>query len=256
MWTPDVYEGAPTPVTAFFASAPKVAAVLLGVRVCLDALGPAIDAWRQIMTFAALASIFLGAIAAYGQTNIKRLLAYSSINNVGFALIGLAAGSPTGASSVLFYMAVYVVMTLGAFLCVLRMRTTAGEPVETLTSLSGLSLTRPGLAWAIAFFMFSLAGIPPFFGFWPKLLVFWAAVGVGLYPLAVAGILGTVVGAYYYLKIVKIMFFDAPAEPYGKVRAPVETALIFLSALIISPAGYFLIGPLGRLTDRAAGSLF
>jgi NADH-quinone oxidoreductase subunit N len=256
MWTPDVYEGAPTPVTAFFASAPKVAAVLLSTRVCLDALAPATDAWRQIVIFAALASILLGAVAAYGQTNIKRLLAYSSINNVGFALIGLAAGSPTGASSVLFYMAVYVVMTLGAFLCVLRMRTPDGEPVETLVSLSGLSLTRPALAWAIAFFMFSLAGIPPFFGFWPKLLVFWAAVGVGLYPLAVAGILGTVVGAYYYLKIVKIMFFDAPAEPYGKVRAPVESALIFLSALVVSPAGYFLIGPLGSLTDRAAGSLF
>ena len=256
MWTPDVYEGAPTPVTAFFASAPKVAAVLLATRVCLDAIAPAIDAWRQIVIFAALASILLGAVAAYGQTNIKRLLAYSSINNVGFALIGLAAGGVQGASSVLFYMAVYVVMTLGAFLCVLRMRNKDGEPVETLESLSGLSQDRPALAWAIAIFMFSLAGIPPFFGFWPKLLVFNAAVGEGLYPLAVAGIVGTVIGAYYYLKIVKIMFFDAPTTPYGKVRAPVETALIFLSALVISPLGYLLIGPLGTLTDRAAGSLF
>jgi len=256
MWTPDVYEGAPTPVTAFFASAPKAAAVLLSTRVCLEAMAPATDAWRQIVIFAALASIFLGAIAAYGQTNIKRLLAYSSINNVGFALIGLAAGTQVGASSVLFYMAIYVVMTLGAFLCVLRMRTADGQPVETLASLSGLSQTRPALAWAIAFFMFSLAGIPPFFGFWPKLLVFWAAVGAGYYPLAVVGILGAVIGAYYYLKIVKIMFFDAPAEPYGKVRAPLETALIFLSALVISPVGYLLIGPLGRLADNAAGSLF
>jgi len=256
MWTPDVYEGAPTPVTAFFASAPKAAAVLLSTRVCLEAMASATDAWRQIVIFAALASIFLGAIAAYGQTNIKRLLAYSSINNVGFALIGLAAGTRTGASSVLFYMAIYVVMTLGAFLCVLRMRTADGEPVETLASLSGLSQTRPALAWAIAFFMFSLAGIPPFFGFWPKLLVFWAAVGAGYYPLAVVGILGAVIGAYYYLKIVKIMFFDAPAEPYAKVNAPLETALIFLSALIVSPVGYFLIGPIGRLADNAAGSLF
>jgi len=256
MWTPDVYEGAPTPVTAFFASAPKAAAVLLSTRVCLEAMAPATDAWRQIVIFAALASIFLGAIAAYGQTNIKRLLAYSSINNVGFALIGLAAGTQVGASSVLFYMAIYVVMTLGAFLCVLRMRTADGQPVEALASLSGLSQTRPALAWAIAFFMFSLAGIPPFFGFWPKLLVFWAAVGAGYYPLAVVGILGAVIGAYYYLKIVKIMFFDAPAEPYGKVRAPLETALIFLSALVISPVGYLLIGPLGRLADNAAGSLF
>jgi NADH-quinone oxidoreductase subunit N len=256
MWTPDVYEGAPTPVTAFFASAPKAAAVLLSTRVCLEAMAPATDAWRQIVIFAALASIFLGAIAAYGQTNIKRLLAYSSINNVGFALIGLAAGTATGASAILFYMAIYVVMTLGAFLCVLRMRTADGHPIETLASLSGLSQTRPALAWAIAFFMFSLAGIPPFFGFWPKLLVFWAAVGAGYYPLAVVGILGAVIGAYYYLKIVKIMFFDAPAEPYGKVRAPLETALIFLSALVISPVGYLLIGPLGRLADNAAGSLF
>jgi NADH-quinone oxidoreductase subunit N len=256
MWTPDVYEGAPTPVTAFFASAPKVAAVLLATRVCLDAMEPALLAWRQIVIFAALASIILGAVAAFGQTNIKRLLAYSSINNVGFALIGLAAGSPKGASSVLFYMAVYVVMTLGAFLCVLRMRDQAGEPVETLESLSGLSQSRPGLAAALAIFMFSLAGFPPLFGFWPKLLVFVAAVDAGLLALAVAGILGTVVGAYYYLKIVKIMYFDPPREPYGRVRAPVETALIFLSAVVISPVGYLLIGPLGGLTDRAAGSLF
>src|SRR5438105_11202481 len=148
MWTPDVYEGAPTPVTAFFASAPKVAAVLLSTRVCLEALGPAPYAWRQIVIFAALASIFLGAIAAFGQTNIKRLLAYSSINNVGFALIGLAAAGPQGASSVLFYMAVYVVMTLGAFLCVLWMRDGEGRPVETITSLSGLSQRRPALAVA------------------------------------------------------------------------------------------------------------
>jgi NADH-quinone oxidoreductase subunit N len=256
MWTPDVYEGAPTPVTTFFASAPKVAAVLLSTRVCLDALAPATDAWRQIVIFAALASIFLGAIAAYGQTNIKRLLAYSSINNVGFALVGLSAGGARGASSVLFYMAVYVVMTVGAFLCVLRMRDERGEPVETLESLSGLSQSRPALAGAMAIFMFSLAGVPPLFGFWPMLLVFWAAIDAGLVALAVAGIIGAVIGAYYYLKIVKIMYFDAPAAPYGRVRQPVETALIFLAALIVSPVGYLLIGPLGRLTENAAGSLF
>ena len=143
MWTPDVYEGAPTPVTAFFASAPKVAAVLLATRVCLEALGPATDAWRQIVIFAALASIFLGAVAAFGQTNIKRLLAYSSINNVGFALIGLAAAGPHGASSVLFYMAVYVVMTLGAFLCVLWMRAPdAGRRVKERAQVTA-ALRRP-----------------------------------------------------------------------------------------------------------------
>ena len=256
MWTPDVYEGAPTPVTALFASAPKVAAVLLGVRVCLDSLAPAIDAWRQIMIFAALASIFLGAVAAYGQTNIKRLLAYSSINNVGFALIGLVAGGPAGASAVLFYMAVYVVMTLGAFLCVLWMRDDDGRPVESIASMSGLAQTRPGLAAALAFFMFSLAGIPPLFGFWPKLMVFRAAIGSGYVALAVAGILGTVIGAYYYLKIVKVMYMDEPAAPYRRLREPVQGFLILLAAVLISPLGYLLIGPLTELTDRAAGSLF
>jgi NADH-quinone oxidoreductase subunit N len=255
MWTPDVYEGAPTPVTAFFASAPKAAAVLMGVRVCIEGMGPAIDGWRQIVIFAALASIFLGAVAAWGQTNVKRLLAYSSINNVGFALIGLAAGGAAGASSVLFYMAVYVVMTLGAFLCVLWMRDANGEPVEDMASLSGLSQTRPAFAAAFAIFMFSLAGIPPMFGFWPKLVVFNAAIHAGLVPLAVAGILGTVVGAYYYLRVVKILYFDEPAEPYLRVRRPVEGALMFVAAIIVSPIGYLLIGPLGTLTNRAAASL-
>ncbi|WP_308516662.1 NADH-quinone oxidoreductase subunit NuoN [Sphingomonas flavescens] len=256
MWTPDVYEGAPTPVTAFFASAPKVAAVLLATRLCVAGLGPATDAWRQIVIFASLASIFLGAIAAYGQTNIKRLLAYSSINNVGFALVGLAAAGPRGASSVLFYMAVYVVMTLGAFLCVLWMRDAEGRPVESVASLSGLSQTRPGFAAALTVFMFSLAGIPPFFGFWPKLLVFTAAVDAGYIALAVAAILGTVIGAYYYLRIIKVMWMDEPAEPYAKARQPLQGALIFLAAILVSPIGYLLIGPLGALTDRAAGSLF
>ncbi|HEX5259243.1 MAG TPA: NADH-quinone oxidoreductase subunit NuoN [Sphingomicrobium sp.] len=256
MWTPDVYEGAPTPVTTFFASAPKVAAVLLATRVCVVALAPATDAWRQIVIFAALASIFLGAIAAYGQTNIKRLLAYSSINNVGFALVGLAAAGPPGTSAVLFYMAVYVVMTVGAFLCVLWMRDAGGQPVESIASLSGLSQTRPGLAAAFAIFMFSLAGIPPLFGFWPKLLVFTAAVQEGYVALAVAAILGTVIGAYYYLKIVKVMYMDEPAAPYARVRQPVQGLLILIAAVAVSPLGYLLIGPLGALSDRAAGSLF
>ena len=256
MWTPDVYEGAPTPVTTFFASAPKVAAVLLATRVCVVALAPATDAWRQIVIFAALASIFLGAVAAYGQTNIKRLLAYSSINNVGFALVGLAAGGPKGASAVLFYMAVYVVMTIGAFLCVLWMRDAEGRPVESIESLSGLSQRQPGFAFALFMFMFSLAGVPPMFGFWPKLLVFTAAVDAGYVALAVAAILGTVIGAYYYLRIVKVMYMDEPAAPYARVREPVQTLLVIIAALIVSPLGYLLISPLSNLTDRAAGSLF
>jgi NADH-quinone oxidoreductase subunit N len=256
MWTPDVYEGAPTPVTMFFGTAPKVAAVLLATRFCLDALAPATDAWRQIVIFAALASIFLGAVGAFGQTNIKRLLAYSSINNVGFALVGLAAAGRAGASSVLFYMAVYVVMTLGAFLCVMWMRDQEGHPVESIQSLSGLSQTRPAFAAALAIFMFSLAGIPPLFGFWPKLMVFQAAVQAGYTALAVAAIIGTVVGAYYYLKIIKVLYMDEPSEPYARVRQPVQGLLILLAAIFVSPLGYLLIGPLGAMTDRAAGSIF
>jgi NADH-quinone oxidoreductase subunit N len=256
MWTPDVYEGAPTPVTTFFATAPKAAAVLLVTRVCLEALAPATDAWRQIVIFAALASIFLGAIGAYGQTNIKRLLAYSSINNVGFALVGLVAAGPRGGSAVLFYMAIYVVMNIGAFLCVLWMRDADGRPVESIESLSGLAERRPAFAAALAIFMFSLAGVPPLFGFWPKLLVFQAAVAAGYPAFAVAAIVGTVIGAYYYLKIVKVMYMDEPAAPYARVREPIQGALILLSALIVSPLGYLLIGPLGSLSDQAAGSLF
>ena len=256
MWTPDVYEGAPTPVTTFFASAPKVAGVLLSVRVCIDALGSATDAWRQIVIVAALASIYLGAIAAYGQDNIKRLLAYSSINNVGFALIGLAAAGPQGASAVLFYMAVYVVMTVGAFLCVLWMRDETGAQVESIASLSGLAQQQPGLAAALAIFMFSLAGVPPLFGFWPKLLVFSAAVHAGYVALAVAGILGAVIGAYYYLKIVKVMYMDEPAAPYARVREPLQGLLIGLAALVVSPLGYLLIKPLAEFADRAAASIF
>jgi NADH-quinone oxidoreductase subunit N len=256
MWTPDVYEGAPTPVTTFFATAPKFAILLLGTRICVDAFGPATDAWRQIVIFAALASVFLGAVAAYGQTNIKRLLAYSSINNVGFALIGLAAGTATGVSSVLFYMAVYVVMTAGAFICVIWMRGPDGEPIEDIASLAGLAQTRPAFAAAFAIFMFSLAGIPPLLGFWPKLVVFFAAVDAGLPIVAVAGAVGSVIGAYYYLKIVKVMFLDESTVTYPKLKQPVEGGLIFLTALLVSPIGYFLIGPLSSFADRAAGTLF
>jgi NADH-quinone oxidoreductase subunit N len=219
-------------------------------------LGPATEAWRQIVIFAALASIFLGAIAAYGQTNIKRLLAYSSINNVGFALIGLVAAGPRGAAAVLFYMVIYVVMTLGAFLCVMWMRDSEGRPVESIASLSGLAQTRPAFAAAFAIFMFSLAGVPPLFGFWPKLVVFQAAIASGYVALAVAGIVGAVVGAYYYLKIVKVMYMDEPAEPYARPREPVQGLLILVMALIVSPIGYLLIGVLGSLTSQAAGSLF
>ena len=256
MWTPDVYEGAPTPVTAFFASAPKVAAMALIVRVAVEGMGPATDSWRQIIIFMALASTILGGVAAIGQRNIKRLLAYSSINNVGFALVGLAAGTPQGVASVLFYMTVYVAMTLGAFLIVLRMRDAEDQPVETIASLSGLSRTRPGLALAMAIFMFSLAGIPPLFGFWPKFLVFNAAVAANLTWLAAVAIATSVIGASYYIMIVKLMYFDEPAPAFGEPREPVGAALILISALFVSPLGYLAIPVLDRATLAAAAVLF
>ncbi|SFR82888.1 NADH-quinone oxidoreductase subunit NuoN [Sphingomonas jatrophae] len=256
MWTPDVYEGAPTPVTAFFATAQKVGAVALLLRVAVEAMGSASDAWMQIVIFSALASTILGGVAAIGQSNIKRLLAYSSINNVGFALFGLVPGDANGVSSVLTYLAVYIVMTLGSFLCILRMRDAEGRPVEEISALSGLSRLRPGLAAALAIFMFSLAGIPPLFGFWPKFLVFDALVAIGMWPLAMVGIATSVIGAYYYLKIVKTMYFDEPATPFGASPDRVEGGLIAVGALIVSPLGYLLIGPLGAYSLAAARALF
>jgi NADH-quinone oxidoreductase subunit N len=255
MWTPDVYEGAPTPVTAFFASAPKVAAMVLLVRIAVDAMGPAFDAWRQIIIFMALASTILGGVAAIGQRNIKRLLAYSSINNVGFALVGLAAAGQAGVASVLVYMAVYIVMTLGSFLVVMKMRGEDGEPVESLDSLSGLARTRPGLALAMAVFMLSLAGIPPLFGFYPKLLVFDAAVQANLAWLAAVAVATSVIGAFYYIKIVKIMYFDEAAPPFSRVREPIAGALILVTAVAVSPLGYLSIPFLETVSNEAALSI-
>jgi len=219
-------------------------------------LGPSTDAWRQIIIFSALASTILGGVAAIGQTNIKRLLAYSSINNVGFALMGLVPGTAYGVSTVLTYMAVYVAMTLGSFLCVLQMRDASGEPVETIASLSGLSRTRPALAAAFAIFMFSLAGIPPLFGFWPKFLVFDAVVQIGLWPLAAVGIATSVIGAFYYLKIVKTMYFDEPAPAFAPADSRMEGGLIAVSALFVSPLGYLAIPALGAASMAAAKALF
>ena len=256
MWTPDVYEGAPTPVAALFATAQKVAAVALGCRVAIEAMGPALGQWRQIVIFAALASIVLGAVAAIGQTNIKRLLAYSSINNIGFALIGLAAGTPQGVSAVLTYMAIYIAMTMGSFLVVLQMREADGTPVESVAALAGMSRTRPALAAALAIFMLSLAGIPPLFGFWSKFVVFDAAVRAGLLPLAAIGIALSTVGAYYYLRVVKTMYFDEPAGSFPPVTSRIEGGLIAASAAFMFPVGWFFIPALGGWTMTAARSLF
>jgi NADH-quinone oxidoreductase subunit N len=256
MWTPDVYEGAPTPVTAFFASAPKIAAMGLLARVAIEALGPESFAWQQIVIFSALASVLLGGVAAVGQTNIKRLLAYSSINNVGFALIGIAAGTPDGIAATMSYMAVYVVMTLGSFLCVLRMRDASGQPVEAIAGLAGLSRTRPALAASFAMLMFSLAGIPPLFGFWPKFLVFDAATANGLFWLAAIAAAMSVISAYYYLRIIKVMFFDEPTDVFAPSDRPVEAGLLALCTVAISPFGYLLIVPLGAASLAAARALF
>jgi NADH-quinone oxidoreductase subunit N len=255
MWTPDVYEGAPTPVTAFFASAPKVAAMALLVRVSVGALGPAFAAWQQIVIFMALASTILGGVAAIGQRNIKRLLAYSSINNVGFALVGLAAGGQAGIASVLVYMAIYVVMTLGSFLVVTRMRTEDGRQLESIASLSGLARSRPGLGLAMAVFMLSLAGIPPLFGFYPKLLVFDAAVHANIAWLAAVAVASSVISAFYYLKIVKVMYFDEGEPGFTREREPVASGLILLTALAVSPVGYLSIPYLEAISNDAAASI-
>ena len=256
MWTPDVYEGAPTPVTTFFATAPKVAAMALTMRVAFAAFGGQVAVWQQIVTFAALLSIVVGALGAIGQTNIKRLMAYSSINNVGFILIGLAAATQAGAAAMLVYLAIYVAMTVGGFVAVLLMRDADGEPVEDIAALAGLSSTRPGLALALAMVMFSLAGIPPLFGFWGKFVVFQAAVAAHLVPLAAVGIAASVIGAFYYIKIVKIMYFDEPAgRTTGKGDAS-HSVILAASALAISPLGYLATRWLGALAAGAAASLF
>ena len=255
MWTPDVYEGAPTPVTTFFGSAPKVAAMALTVRVAIEALGPAGLDWQQIVIFVALASIIFGAVAAIGQTNIKRLMAYSSINNVGFALIGLAAATPAGVAATMSYMAIYVVMTVGVFACILQMRDADGRPVESIASLAGLSQSRKGLAAALAIFMFSMAGIPPLFGFWAMFLVFDAAVASGLTALAAFGIAASVIGAYYYLKIIKTMYFDEPAAAYEPRGGMVEN-IILTACAVVMLIGYLLNPALDQASAAAAASLF
>ena len=255
MWTPDVYEGAPTPVTMFFASAPKVAAVALTARVALEAFGTQVDAWRQVVIFAALASIVVGALGAIGQSNVKRLLAYSSINNVGFILIGLACGTAAGASAMLVYLAIYVAMTVGSFVAVLMMKDEGGEPIEAIADLAGLGWSRPALGACLAMLMFSLAGIPPLFGFWGKFVVFQAAVKADLLALAALGIAASVIGAFYYIKIVKLMYFDEPADTVKGKSDWAHWALLAISAVVVSPLGYLITGWLGKLADGAAAAL-
>ncbi|MGH6889533.1 MAG: NADH-quinone oxidoreductase subunit NuoN [Rhizomicrobium sp.] len=219
MWTPDVYEGAPTPITAFFSIAPKTAAMALFARAMLTAMPGAIFEWRQIVIFVSVLSMFLGSVAAIGQVNIKRLMAYSSIAHMGYALMGIAAGTFQGVQGVLLYLAIYVVTNAGVFVCILAMRR-EGKMVETIPDLAGLARTSPRLALAFAILFVSLAGIPPFAGFFAKFYVFLAAIDAHLYPLAILGVIASVIGAYYYFRIVKIMYFDEPAPAFDAAIGP------------------------------------
>jgi len=253
MWTPDVYEGSPTPITALFATAVKVAGIAMFVRATISAFPGITTQWQQILVFVAIASMALGSFAAIGQRNIKRLMAYSSIGHMGFALIGLAAGTEQGVRGVMIYMAIYLAMTLGSFAFIMAMRS-KGRNVENIADLSGLARTNPAMALFFGLLLFSLAGVPPLAGFFAKFYVFLAAIEAGLYPLAVIGILTSVIGAYYYLMIVKVMCFDEPKGSFEPMANDIKVVLgasgLFNLLLCIYPA------PLIDAAGVAAKSLF
>ena len=253
MWTPDVYEGAPTPVTAFFASAPKVAAMALLLRTMITPFGHQLIAWQQLIVVVSIASMILGALAAIGQHNVKRLMAYSSIGHMGYALIGLAVGTPEGIRGVLVYLIVYVFMSAGTFACIIAMRR-RGRALEEITDLSGLARTDPGLALALAVFMFSMAGIPPLSGFFGKLYVFLAAVQGGMWTLAVIGVLTSVIGAYYYIRIVKVMYFDAPVEPFDS--RPASLSFVAAATGLFTALFFVFPAPFVGAAQAAAKALF
>ena len=254
MWTPDVYEGAPTPVTALFAVAPKIAAMSLLMSVLMGPFKPLFAQWQQIIVVASVLSMALGAFAALRQQNIKRLMAYSSIGNVGYILLGLAAGSEKGIQSIVFYLAIYLVMTLGVFATILMMKR-RDVMVENIGDLAGLSRSQPAMAFALLLFMFSLAGIPPLAGFWGKLYIFMAAVEAKLYVPAVLGVLASVVASYYYLRIVKVMYFDEPAEAIDRPVFGVNRVVAFATAVIV--AVFSLVPqPLSVVAAAAAKGLF
>ncbi len=255
MWTPDVYEGAPTPVTAFFAAAPKVAAMALFIRVTTVSFGPITHDWQQIVIFLSIASMVLASFAAIGQNNLKRLLAYSSIGHVGFALVGLSAGTAVGVEGVAIYMAIYIAMTVGIFACVLALRTESGKPIETITELAGLAQGRPFVAAIIAILMFSLIGLPPLAGFFAKWQVFLAAIEQNLFVLAVIGVLASAVSAFYYLRIIKVMYFDEPVAKFAAVPGELMVVMAGIGFVIVT---YFVTvgGPLTAAAHSAAGSLF
>ena len=253
MWTPDVYEGSPTPVTAFFASAPKMAAMAMTVRLFIGAFPDVTAVWQQIIVFVAIASMALGSFAAIGQRSLKRLMAYSSIGNVGYALVGLAAGSQEGIRGVVVYMIIYLAMTLGAFAVLLSLLR-GGEMFETVDDLSGLSRTHPVLAFCLAAMMFSLAGIPPLAGFFAKYYVFAAAIKADLVALAVIGVVTSVVGAFYYLRLVKVMYFDEPVAAYEPMPPGLRIVLGLASVVVV--LFWIVPAPLVGAAGAAAKSLF
>jgi NADH-quinone oxidoreductase subunit N len=254
MWTPDVYEGAPTPVTAFFSIVPKLAALALFTRLLIQPFGALVFEWKQIIVFVSLASMLTGAFGALMQTNIKRLLAYSSIGHIGYALMGLAAGTVDGIGGVLIYFTLYIAMSAGAFACILMMNS-SGEALEKLTDLAGLSRTRPRMAFTLAAFMFSMAGIPPLAGFFGKLYVILAALNAGLVTLAVIGVLASVVACYYYLKVVKIMYFDEPALAFDQ-EVPCGTRVALVLCAAVTLLFFIMPGPLVGEARTAAETLF
>ena len=250
MWTPDVYEGAPTPVTAFFAVAPKIAALALLLRVMVGPFGDLLVHWQQIVIVISVLSMGLGALAAINQRNIKRLMAYSSIGHVGYALVGLAAGTEIGVKGVLIYLVIYLVMNVGTFAFILCMRR-GGRMVEEIDDLAGLGKTNPIMAATMVVFMFSLAGIPPLAGFFGKLYVFLAAIEAQLYALAIIGVVASVIGAFYYLRIIKVMYFDEPVDSFDGPIGSEMKAVIAVSSLIII---LFFLYPAPVLTNAAAAA--
>ena len=239
MWTPDVYEGAPTPVTAFFAIVPKIAAITILVRVTFSAFDNAVTSWQQIIIFLSLLSMILGSFAAIMQTNLKRLMAYSSIAHMGYALVGVASGLLEGVSGVLIYMAIYIIMNVGAFIIILSMRRD-NQIVEEIYDLKGISKTHPFLAFSFVTILFSMAGIPPLAGFFGKWLVFYSAVNANLVFLAIIGVLTSVVGAFYYLRIIKIMYFDENDVNLDVVENKSSMAILGLMLFLTLSFGIFL----------------
>jgi len=253
MWTPDVYEGAPTPITAFFSIAPKIAGLCLFLRVLVGPFAAMIEEWQQVIILISVLSMVWGSVAAIGQTSIKRLMAYSSIGHVGYALIGLVVGNEEGARGLLFYLLIYLFMNIGTFAVILSMRV-KGKYVEQISDLAGIGRTNKGIAMALGILMFSMAGIPPMAGFLGKYFIFVAAVNAGFVTLAIVGLLASVVGAYYYLRLIKIMYFDEPAVAFDPPG--LTTGIIMGVSSVLMLVVFIVPAPLVNGAEAAARALF